>query len=157
MKTPTDYLKDFVSCTPQQRASFADDVIQQVNDGQTDPLIVLSAIRNLKDILDTIDAGIKDCVMQELSKYGKSVEMYGIKVEQKEVGVKYNYDSSNDKVYNELKSELKILDSNIKDREKWLKSIPSTGVDIVTDDGEVVRVVPPIKTSTTSFAVTLNK
>lgn len=157
MKTPTDYLKDFVSCTPQQRASFADDVIQQVNDGQTDPLIVLSAIRNLKDILDTIDSGIKDCVMQELSKYGKSVEMYGIKVEQKEVGVKYNYDSSNDKVYDELKSELKILDSNIKDREKWLKSIPSTGIDIVTGDGEVVRVVPPIKTSTTSFAVSLNK
>jgi hypothetical protein len=157
MKTPTDYLKDFVSCTPQQRASFADIVIQEVNDGHTDPLVVLSAVRNLKDILDTIDAGIKDCVMQELSKHGKSVEMYGMKVEQKEVGTKYNYENSNDRIYDGLRARFRTLDTDIKDREKWLKSIPATGIDIVTEDGEVVKIMPPIKTSTSSFAVTLNK
>ena len=157
MKTPTDYLKDFVSCTPQQRASFADIVIQEVNDGHTDPLVVLSAVRNLKDILDTIDVGIKDCVMQELSKHGKSLEMYGMKVEQKEVGTKYNYENSNDRIYDGLRARFRTLDTDIKDREKWLKSIPATGIDIVTEDGEVVKIMPPIKTSTSSFAVTLNK
>lgn len=157
MKTPTEYLRDFVSCTPASRAAFADDVISQVNDGHTDPIVVLSAIRNLKDILEMIDAGIKDTVLSELDKHSGKLEAYGMKVERKEVGTKYLYDSTNDSIYSGLKHMLKQAETNVKDRENWLKAIPPTGVDIVTEDGEVIKIHPPIKTSTTSFAVTLNK
>ena len=157
MKTPTEYLRDFVSCTPPSRAAFADDVISQVNDGHTDPIVVLSAIRNLKDILEMIDAGIKDTVLSELDKHSGKLEAYGMKIERKEVGTKYFYDRTNDSIYSGLSNRLKQMEADLKDREKWLKSIPATGIDIVTEDGEVIKIHPPLKTSTTSFAVTLNK
>ena len=51
----------------------------------------------------------------------------------------------------------KNLKLELEEREKWLKTIPSSGIDIMTDDGEIIKVYPPIKTSTTSFSVTLNK
>jgi hypothetical protein len=155
MRTPSEYLKDFVSCTEQSRSAFADDIIQDINNGNVDPLIVLSAIRNLKNIIELIDTSIKENVLNELSKYGKSIELYGMKLEQKEVGVKYNFDSTNDRVYSDLRNNLNVIDSEIKNREKWLKTIPNTGIDVITDDGEVFKIMPPIKTSTTSFSVTL--
>ena len=104
-----------------------------------------------------IEKGIKDSVMSELDKHSGKLEAYGMKVERKEVGVKYLYDRTNDSIHSGLSNMLKKAEADLKEREAWLKAIPATGIDIVSEDGEVLKLYPPIKTSTTSFAITLNK
>jgi hypothetical protein len=49
------------------------------------------------------------------------------------------------------------LDEQIKDREKFLKSIPTEGIEIVDMDGVVKRVYPPSKSSTSSVKTTISK
>jgi hypothetical protein len=70
------------------------------------------------------------------------------------MGVKYDYSVCNDPVYNKLKAQLTVLEDDIKAREKYLKAIPTSGVETLFED-EVVTLYPPAKSSTTSITVNL--
>jgi len=87
-------------------------------------------------------------------KYGKTFEHYNAKFEIKEMGVKYDYSVCQDAVYNNLKNKLVVLEDEIKAREKFLKTIPSQGLETLIED-EVVTLYPPNKTSTTTISVNL--
>jgi hypothetical protein len=70
------------------------------------------------------------------------------------MGVKYDYSVCQDAVYNNLKNKLVVLEDEIKAREKFLKTIPSQGLETLIED-EVVTLYPPNKTSTTTISVNL--
>ena len=48
-----------------------------------------------------------------------------------------------------------IYDQDLKDRETFLKTIPESGIDHLTDEGELIKIYKPSKTSTSSYKVTL--
>jgi hypothetical protein len=94
----------------------------------------------------------------EVAKYGSAhTTSTGTKMELAEVGVKYDYVFCEDDTYNELVVKRMSLDEQIKDREKFLKSIPTEGIEIVDMDGIVKRVYPPSKSSTSSVKTTISK
>ena len=142
--------------TKVERQEFAQSVIKGIKDGLSDPLKVHYQVKCMEDIIKNItnDAEYKSMTLDEAAKYGKTFDHYNAKFEVKEMGVKYDYSVCNDPVYNKLKAQLTVLEDEVKAREKYLKAIPTTGVETLLED-EVITLYPPNKTSTTTITVNL--
>ncbi len=142
--------------TKAERQDFAQSVIKGIKDGLSDPLKVHYQVKCMEDIIKNItnDAEYKSMTLDEAAKYGKTFDHYNAKFEVKEMGVKYDYSVCNDPVYNKLKAQLTVLEDEVKAREKYLKAIPTTGVETLLED-EVITLYPPNKTSTTTITVNL--
>lgn len=97
-----------------------------------------------------------DAVRDEVAKYGKSKETETMKIELAEVGTKYNFDVCGDPLIKELNFKLDLLESEIKERREFLKKMPSYGMETIVED-EVVKLFPPVKTSTSSYKTTIKK
>jgi len=111
----------------------------------------------IKQIRDHPD--FKEYALQELSKYGKNyISANGTKIEQIESGIKYDYSKCGDPILQFLEHELSILESSIKERKEFLKKVPKTGMDNLDSlSGEINRIYPPSKSSTSTYKVTITK
>jgi hypothetical protein len=99
-----------------------------------------------------------DYLRYEVAKYGQSMTTAtGTKIELSEVGTKYDYVFCEDDIYNELVIRRDALDEQIKERQQFLKTLPSEGIDIINEDGVVSRIYPPSKSSTSSVKCTIQK
>ncbi len=67
---------------------------------------------------------------------------------------KYDFATCGCPIMNDLLSQQEELTKAIKEREKFLKTIPPQGLETLIED-EVVTLYPPQKTSTTSISVNL--
>jgi len=139
-----------------ERQEFAQAVINNAKEGLLNPLKLHLQVKCLEDLIKQITShpNYKELTLDEAYKYGKTFEHYNAKFEIKEMGVKYDYTVCNDPVYNKLKAQLTVLEDEIKAREKYLKAIPTSGVETLFED-EVVTLYPPAKSSTTSITVNL--
>lgn len=112
--------------------------------------LLIKEIKSNKDFIEY--------VRTEIGLFGKDYKTpSGTKIELAEVGVKYNYSNCNDIEIQELYQQEFELSEKIKKRQEFLKSLPYTGIEIVTPDGEVVKIYPPSKTSTSSVKTTIAK
>jgi len=139
-----------------ERQEFAQAVINNAKEGLLNPLKLHLQVKCLEDLIKQITShpNYKELTLDEAYKYGKTFEHYNAKFEIKEMGVKYDYSVCNDPVYNKLKAQLTVLEDEIKAREKYLKAIPTSGIESLFED-EVVTLYPPAKSSTTSITVNL--
>lgn len=115
----------------------------------------LSAMESfIKEVKDT--AEFKNYVREEAGKYkGGYTSTSGAKIECCEVGSSYDFSKCGDPTLVELEEKLKSITEDVKARKDFLKPVPLSGLDIITSDGEAVKVFPPSKTSSSSFKVTL--
>ena len=111
----------------------------------------IKEIRSSKDFIDMV----RDEVTKEGSK--AKVTVTGVKIELAETGVKYDFSQCNDYDLNCLLEESERLEVQIKERKEFLKLLPKAGVDVVTNFGEVLRIYPPSKSSTSNFKTTISK
>jgi hypothetical protein len=132
---------------------FASQVVNNVKEGNLDPLKLSLKLKAIERAIDTIRKEISEQVLNEASKYGKSFELDGVKVEVKENGVKYDYSDCGDEDWNEYNQIKKQAETNMKLREMYLKNIRES-FDKVDTDGVVTRINPPKKSSTTSLTMT---
>jgi hypothetical protein len=79
----------------------------------------------------------------------------GVKFENAETGTNYDFSNCNDPVLVELEEKAKAFAEQVKTRKEFLKTIDKS-MDILIGD-EVVAVYPPVKTSKSSFKVSLPK
>jgi len=99
-----------------------------------------------------------DYLREEVAKRGASViTPSGTRIELAEVGVKYDFSKCGDEQINDLFAEQERIESLIKERQTFLKTIPLSGLDIVTINGELVTIYPPSKSSTSSIKTTICK
>lgn len=99
-----------------------------------------------------------ELVRNEIEKYGKGLTTTtGVKIELAEVGTKYDFSQCNDDILCELEFQQSIFEMKIKERKEFLKTIAKEGIDIIAEGGEVKRIFPPSKSSTSSFKTTINK
>jgi hypothetical protein len=153
---PESILALFTGCDAQQRASFTSQIIDGLDGGYIDPLKIMSSIKNLQAILTDIEAFAKPMVIEELEKNGGKLELYGMSLQKKEGGTKYDFSKTNDLTYSELSAKLENAKKSLKEREDFLKSLPTDGQEIVDEgSGEVYKIYRPIKSSTTTFAAIL--
>lgn len=150
METALSYITVLPSNKEEVR-NFAKQIIATVESGGIDPLKLSLRLYWIEKLSEAISKPIKEAIMKEADKYGKSFEMMGVKVEQVEAGTKYDYSACNDPKWNELDEMIKKLGDQKKDREAFLKSI--NGHVEVPDEttGEMVVVTSPIKSSTTTL------
>jgi hypothetical protein len=112
--------------------------------------LLIKEIRANKDYVEA--------VRDEVTKFGKSVvTSSGTKIELAEVGTKYDFSVCNDSVLNQLETSITELELMLKERKEFLKTVSIGGLDMVTPEGELIRVYPPSKTSTSSFKSTIQK
>jgi len=104
---------------------------------------------SLKYIMDGLEGTRKHIVC--IDPYGD----IGYNGADNQINVRYDYTNCNDPLWNDLKEQADLLDKEIKDRERFLKTIPPSGLTI-TDHrtGEIVTIRPALKTSTTTPVIT---
>lgn len=134
---------------------YVEQVVKSIQDGEQNPLDVhLSRVKMekiLKGINDNPD--IQDAVMKEFEKYGeRTVEYKGALLQQQEAGVKYDFLGCGDPVMDEYIRQLDDLKLKMKEREKFLKNIPVSGI-VDPETGSFIY--PPSKSSKTTIKTTL--
>ena len=140
------------------REELAIQIVEAMDAGELNPLDIHYQVKAMEDFIKILSSNsrYKDYVLTEGMKHGKSFEFNGSKMEIKETGVKYDYSNCGDQEWSVLEVEINVRKEKQKEREKFLKSLPPEGIEIVSNEtGEVIKVYPPSKSSTTSIAVTL--
>lgn len=120
----------------------------------------VETIAKMENLIKEIKASpeFKDYVRSEIEKYGKEITSNnGVKIELAEVATKYDFTQCNDSILSELEFKFSHLEDEIKKRKDFLKGLPREGVDIIDHDGEVKRLFPPSKSSTSSYKVSIAK
>jgi hypothetical protein len=136
----------------------ANEMVQGIIDGNVQTEKALLTIRAVRMAMESAEDKIKEQVIDELHRRGKEgFDMYGAKVNLKELGVKYDYANCGDLEWYLIDDQIKSLTELKKERENFLKSLtkPTTIVDDST--GEIKTINPPIRQSTTSYTITFAK
>lgn len=142
--------------TQTQVDIFSDQVIESVRQGEANPLEVLVILKAFAKASERILNEVRENYVREADKYPeKSFEAFGAKLEKGEVGTSYDYSVCNDPIYNRLWEVSFEANGQLKERETFLRALkqPMTIVDEAT--GETVKVIPPLKKSTSSVKVTI--
>ena len=131
-------------------------MINSVLDGEIDPI---KAVIQAKSLVETLtlflkDKGVNNLVLREVEKYGKQTSKDGATIAIKEVGSKWDYSECGDPIYNSLSAKKAEIEEKLKERESLLKSTREPRTEVDEETGEVYKVNPPSKSSTTSYAIT---
>lgn len=136
-------------------AGIVTNLTMKVMDGEEDPIkqganldFIIKACTNAKDVL-------KPFIIEELEKDKTRTEYHGYKIEVSEAGVTYDYSNCNDRIYADLIKESEELKERIKAREVFLKSIKNSETLLDEESGEVIKIYPPVRKSTTTPKFTL--
>jgi hypothetical protein len=152
----------------KQRSIFVADIVEKIENGLSDPLKVHLQIKAMEDIIfqltstdekknKSIESAkkYKTYLLDAAKKYSsKDFEFLNAKFSIKETGTKYDFSKCGDTDLEELLKQFEELKSKIDAKQSMLKKIPSQGIDMAMEGtGEIVRVYPPSKSSTTSVQV----
>ena len=129
----------------------------EIMGGSVDPLKTLVHLKFIEKMLADIlkDEELDELFIRELALYGKEkvVEIAGAKLMQTEVGTRYDYEASGDPKWFDLKKQSTEVSERLKEREKFLQTIPYDAGVVDPDTG--VFITRPPKTSKTKVKVTL--
>ena len=142
----------------EQRRLFIEQTVDSVVNGNVDVKKVHLQIKAMEEIIKGIQdsSSYKDTLLDEALKHGKSFSYQNADWQIKEVGVSYDYTLCNDEELNALMDQNDQLTAQIKERQAFLKTLPVEGIIMVNKEtGEVVKLRPPVKKSTTSVTVKL--
>lgn len=153
--TPTSILALFET-DKAQRASFVNQIVEQVNEGAIDPRKIHLQIKGTEELLSALKdhPDYKGALLTECQKEGKKHDYYNASFEVTELGTKYNYASCNDPILPELEAQAEAANKKLKERQEFLKKIPLEGIEVRHED-ELVQVFPPSKYSTTGIKCSL--
>lgn len=142
--------------TALQRRAYVMNIVEQVENGNLDPLAVHVQLKCTQDLIELMTGkeplaeAYKALLLSAAEKHGKSFELHNCQFQIKEAGVKYDYSQCNDKEIRDLHLLQKTVKTDVDSREKFLKSLSLAGMEVLDKEtGELVRVYPPAKTSTT--------
>lgn len=152
-----------------QRSSFVQKLVEAIEDGDINPLDAHLQLKAMEDIINSLtnkdEAKNKlnheyakryhSLLMEEVDKHGKQFEYHQSKITIGEVGTKYDYSVCNDPELEEMQKQLEEMQGKVKAKQKFLQTLPEEGIQKVTEEGEVIMLYKPTKTSTTSLKVTL--
>lgn len=128
-----------------------------VNNGNMNAAEILVRMKFLEEVFEAARQKLHDTVRAEVELFGKSdtLKIQGAKIEPVETSVKYDY--SNDATWSEINSRCEVVNDERKEREKFLKTLTKKVITVNEETGETSEVLPPIRTSKSSFKITLGK
>lgn len=138
----------------QQIARFSKLLIEDVQNGNVNPLELLVMLRALERVSETVLDAIQSNIDKAKDNYSeRQFNILGATVEKSEIAVRYKYETAKDIEWERRKSAVDAAMSLLKEREEFLRTLrePMTAVD--TDSGEVFTISPPLKTSKSGVKV----
>ncbi len=142
----------------EAQANVANDLVAQVINGSVDPIRAFVQMKAIGEVAEQFlkNADIMALTQAAAAERGKDAQFGGAKV-----GVtyttRYDYLSSGDSEYAELVRAKEDIDTKIKARQMFLKSITDS-VDVVDRaTGELVTINAPIPTKSSTLRVTFAK
>lgn len=142
--------------TQTQIDVFSDNIIESVKNGEASPLETLVLLKALEKASERIIKEIRENIITAAEKYPeKSFEFAGAMLEKGEVGVKYDYATCGDPVYEQRQSILDAAKTLVDERTAFLRALKQPITIIDEGSGEVITIRPPEKKSTTSVKVTI--
>ena len=129
--------------------------IAEVIEGRKSALelrILASMLKQLSEYISDSEE-LREAAITERSLYGKDETIHGLKIDVKEVGVKYDY--SNSELYNYLNGKKNEADKHLKEACETLKTLKMQ--QYLEFNGASFECNPPLKTSTTNVVINLNK
>lgn len=155
MNSTISVINEFPS-TKETLEMFVAKTVAEVDCGNINALELKSQLKFIEKAIEEIDKKTKESQLRELAKYPKGPnDIYGFKVEQMEVGTKYDYESTGDEQW---KMHKQLADASIKgqkDREAFLRTLKDVITIVDVSTGEVNTIYPPVKSSTTSLKFTM--
>lgn len=146
--------------TKIEQKILAEKLMQPLFDGEINPVEFYSKVKGLLESLKEVEKNkqVKEVVVREIEKEGgKYTSWCGVQLSVKEVGVKYDFTDCNDPVYLELQMEREKLDTKIKEREAFLKTVPDKFMFIDENTGECFYLHPAVRTASDSVVTTFKK
>lgn len=150
------------------RLQFAKSIINEVENGNANPLDIHIYFKNIEEIIKTItDTStknknaelakvFKESLLSEAQLNGKSFNYRNSEITTKEAGAKWHYENCNDDELLRLEQQLEQAKKELENRQKFLQSLPGEGLLTIDEHtGEAVTIYPPYKTSTTTLSVKL--
>lgn len=144
--------------TKEERNSFVRATVQSIVDGNEDPLKIHLQVKCMEEIIKTLTSDLlyKEHLLDAAHLHGKKFTYRNSEINVMETGVTYDYSNCGDSVIEHLHKELDGIKERVKQREEFLKALPSNGMTMVDEEtGEVSKMYPPVKRSTTSVTVRL--
>jgi hypothetical protein len=141
-------------------AKIASALKENILNGEINVFEFISKVEILKNALEELrkDRDVVEAVLSEVEKYGREGEWREVKIKQIEAGTKYDFSMTGDPVILQLLKKQEELKEKMKEREKFLKNIPYEGItELDEETGEYSKIYPPVKSSTTTFSITLPK
>lgn len=138
----------------------AEALAELVKSGEVNPLDMATRLRYIMNVCDQALKQIQPECVAEADTYDKkeNILFNNAKIQAKETGVKYNYESTGDPVWKEASTQETLYAAERKKREDFLKTItaPMSIADESTG-GEMVTIHPARKTSTRSVQITFEQ
>lgn len=124
-------------------------------DGELDAVEVLISAKKMLELGKQLEDMSRPIAEDRLVlTKGEVYRTRSVDIVEKVVGSKTDYTSCMDPEYNSLQAALADIKEAIKKREAFLSSI-STPTTIVTDDGEILTINPPVKYGRLGLSLTL--
>ena len=149
-----------ISTLPSSKAelaAFGRMLKDEILAGDKEPLPILVQLKVIEKVVADVleDEEIKHYFLKEFQLYEKekSIKVNGATLEQREAGVKYDYPSCGDVVWNNLDKQIKELTDKRKEREKFLQNIPYDSGVVDSENGNFIT--RPPKSSKTMVVVKL--
>jgi len=157
MELTTQGILSLFQTTKAERSTFIADVMERIENGTADAIKVHLQLKAMEEIVKTLttNESYKTHLIDAAEKNGKKFVAFNAEFSIKEMGQRYDFTYCGDNELLEFYTQQDKLKYLIKEREDFLKKVPVSGMQKVTDNGEVITLFPPSKTSTTTVAVTL--
>lgn len=151
---------------PPSKSAIADRaarlVAQVLDDGTQSPLDLLLQATLMAEAATQIrnNADLRDACIDEYARYNtrEPLRYHGARFTLRETGATYDYSLCGDPIYARLLKEKEAIDARLKERERFLKTLPSAGIEITDEEtGEITHIYPAVRSSTTNITITLDK
>ncbi len=146
-------LTDFINADKSRIKDIANKAALSIDDGNCDPVDALIFVKKGSELFKELDAKIRP--IAEGKQIGVDFQKFGVKITEGMTGVKYDFTTCNDDVWNNLNDTVEKGKELLKERETFLKSITKKLTVVDEGTGDVTEIHPPIKSGKLGFTLTI--
>lgn len=131
-------------------------VVHNIQQGETDALRAYIAVKKGSELFKQLEENIKPYAVEKANPpKGGALEMYSCKIEQAEVGVKYDYAHCEDPELDKLTDKIDKYTKQRKEREKFLQALKKDHTYVDEETGDIITIHPPVKSGQMSIKTTI--
>lgn len=117
----------------EQRLSFVNDILYQLDNGQIDPLKIHLQVKAMEEIISRLTdrktypataTRYVDCLLTAAQLHGKAFTYQHAKFTTRETGTVYDFSNCGDSKLNDLQARFDALKADLDARKNFLKTLP---------------------------------